>query len=331
MRNRLTKRYASKNLKAESQADGLFPGDVGNMERSKNYHDIDEYHTFEQTVNHELPDMRHEWKDNPRTETGHGIPKVAKVYLAAKQATKLAMMFLGEDANDDEVEAQAKDFMRMGSKALTASVNRWVRIAEAECEDGEAGECDETKTAEQEEAPAEVTAEETVETAPAPAEETPAEACENKQACGDVVPETAEETAETACQVAEEAPAVETPAEEAVAEKTPVEAEETDVCAEEEEDEEDVEVDETETPAEVDFDEADEEEPEADPELTEVFEKSADEEGDDNEVAPVEEAPVAKKSGIKRIAGQPKLVRVAKKAADELEGLWDKWESPSIR
>ena len=148
MRNRLTKRYASKNVKAESQADGLFPGDVGNMERSKNYHDIDEYHTFEQTVNHELPDMRHEWKDNPRTETGHGIPKVAKVYLAAKQATKLAMMFLGEDANDDEVEAQAKDFMRMGSKALTASVNRWVRIAEAECEGCEAEECDETKTAE---------------------------------------------------------------------------------------------------------------------------------------------------------------------------------------
>lgn len=94
--------------------------------------------------------------------------------------------------------------------------------------------------------------------------------------------------------------------------------------------EEDIEVDETEVPTEVDFDEADEEEPEADPELTEVFE-SADEEGDDNEVAPVEEAPVAKKSGIKRIAGQPKLVRVAKKAADDLAGLWDKWESPSIR
>lgn len=304
MRNRLTKRYASKSVKAESQADGLFPGDVGNMERSKNYHDIDEYHTFEQTVNHELPDMRHEWKDNPRTETGHGIPKVAQVYMAAKQATKLAMMFLGEDADDKEVEAQAKDFMRMGSKALTASVNRWVRAAEEECE-GEG--CEETKTAEQEEAPAEVTAEE-AETAPA--EEAPVEACDNKQACGDVVPETAEET-------------------EVAPEEVTAQEEENDVCADEEAD---VEVTEVEAPAEVDFDEADEdEEVEADPELAEVFEESADEEGDDNEVAPVEDAPVAKKSGIKRIAGQPKLVRVAKKAADELSGLWDKWESPSIR
>ena len=81
---------ALKRRKAESQKDGLFPGDVGNMERSKNYHDIDEYDNFEQTVNHELPDMRHEWKDNPREETGHGIPKMAKVYMAAKKATKLS-------------------------------------------------------------------------------------------------------------------------------------------------------------------------------------------------------------------------------------------------
>lgn len=305
MRNRLTKRYASKDVKAESQADGLFPGDVGNMERSKNYHDIDEYSTFEQTVNHELPDMRHEWKDNPREETGHGIPKMAKVYMAAKQATKLAMMFLGEDADEKEVEAQAKDFMRMGSKALTASVNRWVKIAEAEETEEEA--C----VASEEETPA-VEEEETTE-APVAAEETPAE--EAPVACNETVAPTAEETVETPVETAEETK----------------ETEDTDVCADEEETEEDVEVEETATPTDVDFDEVEEGEVEADPELTEVFEESADDEGDDNEVAPVEEAPVAKKSGIKRIAGQPKLVRVAKKAADELEGLWSKWESPNIR
>jgi len=290
-RTRLTQRIASKEVKAESQADGLFPGDVGNMERAKNYHDIDEYHTFEQTVNHELPDMRHEWKDNPRTTTGHGIPKMASVFIAAKKATKLAMMLLGENATDSMIEAQAKDFMRMGNKALTASVNRWAEIVENEQNAEEAAPAEE---------PAAPVAEEKVEEAPA-------------------APVAAEEVT---------APAVEeTPAEAPVACDTCAE-DETDVIGDEEE-VGDIELDENANAPEVEFDEAEEGEVEADPELEALFE--GDGEGEET-TAPVGTPVASKKAGIKRLAGQPKLVRVAsKKDANELSGLWEKWENPNLR
>lgn len=283
-RKRLTQRIASKAVKAESQADGLFPGDVGNQERAKNYHDIDEYHTFEQTVNHELPDMRHDWKDNPRTTTGHGIPKMASIFIAAKKATKLAMMLLGENATDSMIEAQAKDFMRMGNKALTASVNRWAEIVENE------------QNAEE---PA-VTAENasTAETPVAP-----------------VAEEKAEEPATPAEEVKEEAPAA----------CDCAAADDTDVLGEDGE----IELDDNAVAPEVEFDEAEEGEVEADPELEALFEGNED--GEET-TAPVETPVASKKAGIKRLAGQPKLVRVAsKKDANELSGLWEKWENPNLR
>ena len=63
-------------------------------------------------------------------------------------------------------------------------------------------------------------------------------------------------------------------------------------------------------------------------ELEKIFDA---EDGDDNEVAPVEEAPVARKAGIKTLAAQPKLVRVAsKKAVDDLAGIWSKWDNPTL-
>ena len=308
-RTRLTTRVAAlKQRKAESQKDGLFPGDVGNMERSKNYHDIDEYHTFEQTVNHELPDMRHDWKDNPREETGHGIPKMAKVYMAAKKATKLAMIMLGDDASEEMITAQARDFMRMGGNALTASINRWAEMEEKTVDEGE------------ETAPEAPTAEE--ETV---APETPV-ACgdgeEAKEGC-DCAP-TADE-AEVTAPATEETPAEETAAPTAE-EGAPAETEADGFEADEEED---VKVDDGLIPAEVEFDEAEEGDVEADPELENLFTEA--EEDDDNEVVPAEDEPVAKKAGIKRLAAQPKLVRVAaKKGADELAGIWSKWESPTL-
>lgn len=308
-RTRLTTRVAAlkrkkvtalKRRKAESQKDGLFPGDVGNMERSKNYHDIDEYDNFEQTVNHELPDMRHEWKDNPREETGHGIPKMAKVYMAAKKATKLAMIMLGDDASEEMITAQARDFMRMGGKALSASINRWAEMEEkttndeettpeeqVACDDGEEKEgCDcETTTADEDE------------------EVTTTEIKENIEDDGDAT--TADEDEEV----------------------TTPETEETDGF--EADEEEDVKVDDGLIPAEIEFDEAAEGDVEADPELENVFTEA--DEDDDNEVVPAEDEPVAKKAGIKRLAAQPKLVRVAaKKGADELAGIWSKWESPTL-
>jgi hypothetical protein len=125
-RVRLTKRVA-RSMKADSET----PATAIDLGKNRTYHKIDEYHTFEPSVNHWEPDMRHEWKDNPREETGHGIPKTAKVYLSAKKAAKLAEAFLGQEASDEALEAQAKAFMRMGDKALTASLNR---LAECKCE-----------------------------------------------------------------------------------------------------------------------------------------------------------------------------------------------------
>lgn len=312
-RTRLTTRVAAlKQRKAESQKDGLFPGDVGNMERSKNYHDMDEYDNYEQTVNHELPDMRHEWKDNPREETGHGIPKMAKVYMAAKKATKLAMIMLGDNASEEMITAQARDFMRMGGNALTASINRW-----AEMEEKTVGEGEETAP----EAPTS----EAEETAAPEAPVACGDGEEVKEGC-DCAP-TADE-AEVTAPATEETPAetTEETAAPTAEEETPAETEADGFEADEEED---VKVDDGLIPAEIEFDEAEEGDVEADPELENLFTEA--EEGDDNEVAPAEDEPVAKKAGIKRLAAQPKLVRVAaKKGADELAGIWSKWESPTL-
>jgi hypothetical protein len=128
-RVRLTKRMASKSVKA----DAATPETAIDLGKERKYHKIDEYHTFEPSTNHWEPDMRHEWKDNPREETGHGIPKMAKIYVAAKKATRLASLFLGGKATEEDVEKQARAFMRMGDKALTATLNRYAEInADAE-------------------------------------------------------------------------------------------------------------------------------------------------------------------------------------------------------
>lgn len=288
-RERLTKRLAKqKSRKAVDVSDGLFPGDIGNPERAKNYKKIDQYHIFEPSLNHWTPDMRHEWKDNPREETGHGIPKVAKIYMAAKKATKLAMMLLGDNASEKVLERQARDFMRLGDKALTASINRWAEEQEFEDDVDKVEEIveakDETEETKTDETKVEI--------------ETPVE--ETKV---DEVVEAEAETDET------------------------VEAEDT----EEVDDEIEVGVDDEAILVDVDFDEPSEDEVEADEELESIFEGA--DEDDENDVVEEEKAPVAsKKAGIKHLAGQPKLCRVAaKKDADELSGLWNKWETPNIR
>lgn len=259
-RIRLTQRTANRSRQANSAA----PETSIDLGKDRNYRKIDEYHTFEQSLNHEEPDMRHEWKDNPREETGHGIPKMAKVYMAAKKATKLAMMLLGEDAKEATLEKQARAFMRMGDKALTASIERW---AECNCETG-----DEKCCADEE--------------ALAPAEEAPAPA-----------PEASEE----------EAPAA--PVEEAPVEEAPA----------------DVEVQDEPVNTDVSFDDdIDETDGDANVKLEACF---ADEGEGEEEVSLDEKAPVAsKKVGLKKLAGQPTLVRVASKNADDLVKLSNCWK-----
>ena len=278
-RVRLTKRMAARNRKADSAE----PETAIDLGKNRSYHKIDEYHTFEPSLNHWEPDMRHEWKEDKHDETGFGVPKMAKVYMAAKKATKLAMMLLGENADEVVLEKQARAFMRMGDKALTASIERW---AECNCE----GENCEKECKADEEAPAK-------ETAPTPEESAPAPA---------PAPE------ESAPAPVEEAPAEETAP---VAEPAPEEPA-------------DVEVSDELVDTDVDFDEpADDADNGADADIEACFAADGEE-----EATPVAEPAVAsKKAGLKRLAGQPTLVRVASKNADDLAGVWDKWSNPDVR
>ena len=280
-RVRLTKRMASKSVKA----DAAEPATSIDLGKERKYRKIDEYHTFEPSTNHWEPDMRHEWKDNPREETGHGIPKMAKVYISAKKATRLASILLGANATEEAVEKQARAFMRMGDKALTASLERYAEANEAPVEEVKAPEACNA------------------------AEEAPAE----------------EVKAPEACNAAEEAPAEEAPVEEAPVEEAPAVEADDEIEAE---DEGFVAVNDELIDADVEFDEpTDGADTGADKELEACF--SAEDEGVE-EVAPAAGA-TARKAGVKKLAGQPSLVRVASKKADELSGLWDKWQNPDIR
>ena len=286
-------RLTHRNRKAETQADGLFPGDVGNMERLKNYHKIDEYHKFEQTVNHELPDMRHEWKDDKRDENNIPVPKVASLYAAAQNAIKLSMMLLGDKAPQKTIQAQARDFMKLGNSKLVASMNRWFETEEKEeeCEDCQVESCD--KMSEETE---------TVEEQP-------------------VVEETETVEEQPVAPVAEEEQVVEPEEEAEMTEET-----EEEQVVESEEEEMEIAEETTDLNTEVDFENISEEnDVEADEELQAIFEDTED---DENEVMTSKVA--SKKKGIKKIAGQPKLVKVASKKADELEGLWSKLDVPGI-
>ena len=290
-RIRLTKRASRSKV-----ADSATPQTAIDLGKNRTYHKIDEYHTFEPSLNHWTPDMRHDWKENPREETGHGIPKMAKVYMSAKKATRLASLFLGKNAGADAVEKQARAFMRMGDKALTASLNLY-----AEC-NGQG--CDVEKAS----APAPV--EEAPAPAPVEAEEAPAPA---------PAPVEAEEASAPAPAPVEEAPA-----------PAPVEAEEeAPAPAPVEEAPADVEVTDAPADAEIEFDEPADGTVEVDDELVACFEGT--DEGGEEVVAPAGDANVARKAGIKKLAGQPTLVRVASKKADELADLWSHWENPDVR
>lgn len=272
---------AARNRKADSAE----PETAIDLGKNRSYHKIDEYHTFEPSLNHWEPDMRHEWKEDKHDETGFGVPKMAKVYMAAKKATKLAMMLLGENADEAVLEKQARAFMRMGDKALTASIERW---AECNCE----GENCEKECKAAEEAPAE-------EPAPAPAPEEPA-------------PAPAPAPEESAPAPVEEAPAEETAPAPAPAPEEPADVEVSDELVD----------------TDVDFDEpADDADNGADADIEACFAADGEE-----EATPVAEPAVAsKKVGLKRLAGQPTLVRVASKNADDLAGVWDKWSNPDVR
>jgi hypothetical protein len=290
-RIRLTQRLASatKKVVAESQADGLFPGDVGNEERKKNYRKIDEYHTFEQTVNHELPDMRHEWQEDKHDEVGMGIPKKATkamIVNAATNATKLAYFLLGEKASDQIIEQQARDFMRLGSVRLESAIKRFAETKDLyEDEECDGAEC------EVEDSEEEMTEEVAPETVEAAEEEMVEEMTE------EVAPETVEA------------------AEEEMVEEEPV-VEEEEIITEEDIVPETIEAEEEIEEAEEDFDfgetNASEEEDTFPDDLEGVF-------GSDDEEEEVVETPKTAKKFNEKLA---KVSKTAS-AADELASIWD--------
>ena len=301
-RIRLTQRMAAKNRNAD-KADPETAIDLG---KNRTYHEMDEYYTYD--IECEAPNNDHGWKKNPRESTGHGIPKDARVYMAAKKATKLAMMFLGTNASDAVIEAQARSFMRMGDSALTASIDRW-----AGCQNGK---CDETT-------PAESTAE-------APAESTAA--VNEPTAC----PNAAEGAAgvEGGKKDDEAAPAA--PAEvPAKAPATDGEGEATPAPAPEGKGEGDIDIKEIKDEGDVSFDEEEETPNEDTDDATEMAMLASIFAGDDDKEptetpAPTVSTTASKKEGVKRLCGQPTLTRVASVKSDDLTSLWDKWSNPTV-
>ena len=124
-RERLTKRLAAAEGAEGNGGDPEkpFPGTVNQPDRK--FVERDHYHTFEHSVNHELPDMRHDWQNDQRDEIGFPIPTVASIRAAASKAVKLSVLLLGDKVAEDTIEAQARDFMKMGSDSLNESLKRF--------------------------------------------------------------------------------------------------------------------------------------------------------------------------------------------------------------
>jgi len=105
-----------------------YPGSVNQPDRK--FKTREEYDNWVETINHPLPDMRHEWQDNPRDDIGFGIPKestlsVASVRVAANKAVRIAVLLLGEKVADEVIEEQARDLMGMKSDSMDATLARF--------------------------------------------------------------------------------------------------------------------------------------------------------------------------------------------------------------
>ena len=143
-------RITARNQRAADQTP--YPGNVNQPDRKDP--SWDQYHTFEQTVNHELPDMRHQWQDDSRDEIGFGIPEawgkqptVAEVKVASNKAVRVAILLLGDKVGDEVIEAQAADFLAMGPKAMDRTMTRFADTQKFYAEDDKVEEKDEEKKA----------------------------------------------------------------------------------------------------------------------------------------------------------------------------------------
>ena len=266
-----------------------YPGTVNQPGRT--FKRRDEYDNWEETINHPLPDMRHEWKDNPRDEIGFGIPDetvptVASVRVAASKAVKLAVLLLGDKVGEEVVEEQARDFMRLSEESLDASLRRFAEseklyTASDETEDEES---EDSKTAEDKTAEDKAAADKAEEDAEEKAAETVQEEAEEEAKDKDEKKAYDESEAET--------------------EGVPVEGIDIELTAAAQD--------------EVTLSDEDA------AELAQIF--AADEETDgEAETAEDETKTASEKTGVKKLGGQP---RVASESASPLDNIGEIWESP---
>jgi hypothetical protein len=142
MANRI--RLTSRSKKA---VDGSipYPGNVNQPDRK--FKEVDQYDNFVPSLNHPIPDMRTDWRDEKRDEIGFGIhdnwgtkPTVASIRVAANKAVKLSYLLLGEKVEEEVIEAQANDFMSLGPEALDRSLSRFAETQKLYAEEEEAEE-----------------------------------------------------------------------------------------------------------------------------------------------------------------------------------------------
>ena len=317
-RIRLTQRRATDNTVKPP----AYPGNVNQPDRTDPAYDA--YHTFEPTLNHWTPDMRHEWKDDERDEIGFGIPQgvkekgapvgdggalvgvpnpdnipgkgqggmpqMAASRVAANKAVKLAVLLLGEKVEEDVIEEQARDFLRLGSEAMDRTLGRFASTQKFYADDDDDDACASKK------ADSKDLAEEMA----------PEKAAKSKKADSTELAESDDEVP----------PAIKTPADPQVVDKQAAAKKSADEAEDKTPESMDIELQSS------DVDEP-EEDAEADAKLARIFEGNDGSSPEDEDAEPVvAKSKTAKKNGITRLGGQPKVASDAGSDPKDLSNLW---------
>ena len=153
-----------------------YPGNVNQPDRK--FKKWDQYFNFKQTVNHELPDMSHEWQNDSHDDIGFGgsepwgaEPTVPQVKQAADRAVKLSCLLLGSKVSKEVILRQANEFMNLGPKGLERSLIRFAKTQKlyaADESDEQVNESPAAEKAETDEKPADPIPATAAEETPAP-------------------------------------------------------------------------------------------------------------------------------------------------------------------
>ena len=106
-----------------------YPGMVGQPDRK--FQPDDKYENYVEVPGWETQELPTDI-DDKRDEIGFPVMKkatVAKVRSAAQKAVRAAILFLGDKSPESVVEAQARDFMRLGNKGLDLALSRYQETA----------------------------------------------------------------------------------------------------------------------------------------------------------------------------------------------------------